>query len=385
LTWPAHPSWFARSTLRLALGCALMMAAAPGGCAPGPQPPARPSRSESGPEAPADDRAASKPDQEAPPALDRKPPGPAPEGMVWVPGGTFWMGADDPSMSDARPVHEVTVDGFWMDRTEVTNRQFARFVAATGYVTVAERKPDPKDFPGAPPENLVPGSLVFTPPAGEVSFEDPLIWWRYVPGASWRHPEGPETTIEGKDHYPVVQVCWDDAMAYARWAGKRLPTEAEWECAARGGKVRTRYVWGDTLRPDGTWPANIWQGHFPDRNSAADGFARTAPVASFPPNGYGLFDMAGNVWEWCADWYRPGYEVSPDHNPQGPSSSYDPHEPGVAKRVQRGGSFLCSDQYCTRYLPGARGKGSPDSGASHVGFRCALSPRPEPPDGRRAP
>jgi formylglycine-generating enzyme required for sulfatase activity len=303
--------------------------------------------------------------------------------MVWVPGGTFWMGADDPSMSDARPVHEVTVRGFWIDRTEVPNRQFARFVAATGYLTVAERKPDPKDFPGAPPENLVPGSLVFTPPAGVVSFEDPLVWWRYVPGANWKHPEGPASSIAGKDDYPVVQVCWDDALAYAHWAGKRLPTEAQWEYAARGGKARMRYVWGQELRPGGQWPANIWQGHFPDRNTAEDGFARAAPVASFPPNGSGLFDMAGNVWEWCADWYRPGYEVNPAVDPQGPSSSYDPHEPGVAKRVQRGGSFLCSDQYCTRYLPGARGKGAPDSGASHVGFRCVLAPMQTAPEGRR--
>jgi formylglycine-generating enzyme required for sulfatase activity len=302
-------------------------------------------------------------------------PSPPPEGMVWIPGGTFWMGADDASMTDARPVHEVTVDGFWMDRTEVTNRQFARFVAATGYVTVAERKPDPRDFPDAPPEKLVPGSLVFTPPAGEVALDDPLVWWRYVPGADWRHPEGPETSIAGQDDSPVVQVCWDDAVAYAQSAGKRLPTEAEWEYAARGSKARTRYVWGDELRPGGKWQANIWQGRFPNQNTAEDGFARIAPVGTFPPNAFGLSDMAGNVWEWCADWYRPGYDLSHGLNPQGPASSFDPNEPGVAKRVQRGGSFLCSDQYCTRYLPGARGKGSPDSAASHVGFRCVRSPQ----------
>jgi formylglycine-generating enzyme required for sulfatase activity len=293
--------------------------------------------------------------------------------MVWIPGGTFWMGGDDSSMGDATPVHEVTLDGFWIDRTELTNRQFAEFVAATGYVTVAERRPDPRDFPDVPPEKLVPGSLVFTPPSGEVSLENPLAWWSYVPDASWKHPEGPGTTIEGKDDYPVVQVCWDDAVAFARWAGKRLPTEAEWEFAARGGKARSRFIWGDEPRPSGKWQANIWQGRFPDRGSPEDGFNRTAPVRSFPANAFGLFDMAGNVWEWCSDWYRPGYDIGQTRNPTGPSSSFDPNEPRVPKRVQRGGSFLCTDQYCTRYLPGARGKGAVDSAASHVGFRCALS------------
>jgi sulfatase modifying factor 1 len=268
----------------------------------------------------------------------------------------------------------VTVSGFWMDRTEVTNRQFAQFVKETAYLTIAERKPDAKDFPDAAPEKLVPGSIVFTPPAGAVSFDDPLVWWRYVPGANWRHPEGPDTTIEGKDNYPVVHICWYDAIAYATWAGKRLPTEAQWELAARGGKVRNRYVWGDDLLPGGKWQANVWQGHFPDRNNSDDGFARTAAVATFPPNGFGLYDIAGNVWEWCSDWYRPGYDTTETHDPTGPNSSSDPDEPGALKRVQRGGSFLCSDQYCTRYLPGARGKGAPDSAASHVGFRCVLSP-----------
>jgi formylglycine-generating enzyme required for sulfatase activity len=294
--------------------------------------------------------------------------------MAWVPGGTFWMGGDDSSVDDAKPVHEVKVSGFWVDRTEVTNRQFARFVKATLYITVAERKPDAKDFPDAPPEKLVPGSIVFTPPAGRVSLDDPLVWWRYVPGASWRHPEGPASTIEGKDDHPVVQICFYDAQAYANWAGKRLPTEAEWEFAARGKIPRARYVWGDDRLPGGTWQANIWEGRFPDQDTVEDGFARTAPVGSFPANGFGLFDMAGNVWEWCSDWYRPGYETSPRENPVGPGSSYDPDEPNVPKRVQRGGSFLCSDQYCTRYLPGARGKGAPDSAASHVGLRCVLSP-----------
>ncbi len=204
--------------------------------------------------------------------------------MVWIPGGSYWIGADDPSQPDAAPVHQVTLDGFWIDRTEVTNRQFAAFVKATGYVTVAEIKPDPKDFPDAPPENLVPGSLVFTPPAGEVSLENPLVWWRYVPGANWRHPDGPGTSIEGKDNDPVVQVCWDDAAAYTKWAGKRLPTEAEWEAAARGGKERTPFIWGTELKPGGKWASNIWQGRFPDRNTSEDGYLRRAPVATFPPN-----------------------------------------------------------------------------------------------------
>jgi formylglycine-generating enzyme len=308
-------------------------------------------------------------------ATDHNPPTPAPEGMVWVPGGMFWMGADDTSMADAKPVREVQMSGFWMDRTEVTNRQFAQFVKETGYLTLAERKPDPKDFPDAPPEKLVPGSIVFTPPAGRVSLDDPLVWWRYVPGASWRRPEGPGSTIEGKDDHPAVQICWYDALAYANWAGKRLPAEAEWEYAARGKRERARYVWGDDRLPGGKWQANIWEGRFPDQNTVDDGFARTAPAGSFPPNGFGLSDMAGNVWEWCSDWYRPAYELTPDENPTGPTSSVDPDELNVPKRVQRGGSFLCSDLYCTRYLPGARGKGAPDSAANHIGFRCVLTPK----------
>jgi formylglycine-generating enzyme required for sulfatase activity len=301
------------------------------------------------------------------------PPGPAPEGMVWIPEGEFWMGSDDQTAPDAAPVHRVALDGFWMDRTEVTNRQFERFVKETGYVTVAERPPDPKDFPGAPKELLVPGSLVFSPPVGRVSLDDHLAWWRYVPGADWRHPSGPGSDLRERDDHPVVQVCWDDAAAYARWAGKRLPTEAEWEYAARGGLDRKRYCWGDELLPGGKWRVNNWQGQFPGENKADDGFAATAPAGSFPANGYGLLDMAGNVWEWCADWYQPGYDPGPTRNPRGPESSHDPLEPGIPKRVQRGGSFLCSDLYCVRYLPGARGKGATDSGASHVGFRCVVS------------
>ena len=206
-------------------------------------------------------------------------------------------------------------------------------------------------------EAFVPGSIAHATADTGLCSDDPMVWWSYVPGADWRHPEGPGSTIEGKDDHPAVHICWDDATAYAKWAGKRLPTEAEWEYAAREEKARNRFVWGNELRPEGAWLANIWQGRFPDQNSAEDGFARTSPTGSFPPNGFGLVDMAGNVWEWCSDWYRPEYETSQLDNPLGPASSFDPTEPGVPKRVQRGGSFLCSDQYCMRYLPGARGKG----------------------------
>ena len=302
-------------------------------------------------------------------------PEPPPDaGMTWVPGGWFWMG--DNEFPDARPEHLVYVDGFWLDRHEVTNAEYARFVAATGYKTVAELPPNPADFPGAPPENLVPGSIVFAPPAGPVPLDNHLQWWSYVPGACWRHPEGPDSTIEGRENHPVVHISWNDAQAYADWAGKRLPTEAEWEFAARGGLDKQPYCWGGKLRPDGQWQANIWQGNFPSQNTAADGFRTTAPVGKFKPNGYGLYDMSGNVWEWCADWYRPDtYVTSSDKNPLGPPDSFDPQEPGIAKRVQRGGSFMCSDMYCTRYVPGARGKGEPESAAGHIGFRCAKSPR----------
>ena len=295
--------------------------------------------------------------------------------MAWIPTGTFWMGTED-GKSDEVPVHPVTLDGFWMDKTEVTNEQFEKFIQAARYVTVAERKPDPKDFPGAPPENLVPGSVAFSPPPGDVPLENHYAWWKYVPGASWRHPEGPGSSTSGREKYPVVHVCWEDAMAYAKWAGKRLPTEAEWEYAARGGLDRQAYIWGKEQMPDGKWPANIWQGKFPNENTLADGFRGTAAAASFAPNGYGLFDMAGNVWEWCLDWYRPDYyRNSPARNPGGPSDSFDPNEPNLPKRVMRGGSFLCSDLYCIGYRPSARMKSSPDTGLSHTGFRCVWSPR----------
>jgi sulfatase modifying factor 1 len=293
--------------------------------------------------------------------------------MVWIPGGTFSMGSED-GQNDERPVHEVTVDGFWIDKTDVTNSVFEKFVRATGYVTVAERKPEAKDYPGVPPERLVAGSIVFHPPGREVSLENHSEWWEYVPGANWRHPEGPGSSLAGRENHPVVHVCWHDARAYAEWAGKRLPTEAEWEYASRGGLARQTYTWGKEQVPGGQWKANIWQGRFPNENSKEDSFYSTAPVGSFAANGYGLYDMAGNVWEWCQDWYLPDYYASgPSKNPPGPNSSFDPNEPGVWKRVQRGGSYLCSDVYCSGYRPSARMKASPDTGLSHSGFRCVRS------------
>lgn len=296
-------------------------------------------------------------------------PGEKKDGMVWIPGGTFEMGSDE--FVDARPVHPVSVKGFWMDEHEVTNAQFAAFVKATGYKTVAERPLNPADFPGVPADQLVPGSAIFTPPPAEVSLENPLQWWKYVPGANWQHPDGPSSSSKGHENEPVVHVSYEDALAYAKWAGKRLPTEAEWEFAARGGVNNQTYYWGNELKPKGKWVANIHQGHFPDRNTQEDGYAGAAPVMSFPANTYGLYDMEGNVWEWCQDFYRPDYySNSPKINPQGPSDSYDPDEPGAVKRVQRGGSFLCSDQYCIRYKAGSRGKGEVSSGSNNLGFRC---------------
>ena len=305
---------------------------------------------------------------------DEKPAEPAPKGMVWIPHGKFSMGSAYEPFGDARPIHTVELDGFWMDATPVTNRQFAAFVEATGYVTIAEQKPKAEDFPGVPEEGLVPGSLVFTPTDGPVPLGNYAAWWRYVPGASWRHPEGPESSLAGRDDHPVVQIAWFDAEEYAKWAGKRLPTEAEWEYAARGGLTQKPYVWGDEFMPGGKFLCNSWQGRFPYQNTKADGWQRTSPVKSFPANQFGLYDMAGNVWQWCSDWYRPDYYAdSPAKDPQGPVDSFDPNEPGIAKRVQRGGSFLCSDQYCSRYMPGGRGKGALDTGSSHVGFRCVRS------------
>jgi len=310
---------------------------------------------------------------------------PAPEGMVWIPGGEFSMGSAVETDSlcglpgvtrDALPVHRVYVDGFWMDATEVTNEQFEKFAKATGYITIAERTPTKEEFPTAPPENLVAGSTVFTPTSDVVPLNNFYQWWRYEKGAHWRHPEGPQSDLKGREKFPVVHIAYDDAVAYAKWAGKRLPTEAEWEFAARGGLTGKLYPWGDELKAGGKWMANIYQGQFPVKDTGHDGFGGIAPVMRFPANGYGLYDMAGNVWEWCSDWYRPDYYAqraragSVARNPQGPNTPFDPAEPTEKKRVHRGGSFLCTDQYCTRYMVGTRGKGEVSTGSNHLGFRC---------------
>jgi formylglycine-generating enzyme len=306
-----------------------------------------------------------------------------PEGMVWIPGGTFMMGGDnDQAYPDEFPKHKVSVDGFWMDETVVTNAQFRVFVEKTGYVTTAEQVPDweelkkqlPPGTPKPPDDVLVPASLVFVPPEQQVALNNYHQWWSWMPGANWRHPEGPGSSIEGKDDYPVVHVSWYDAAAFAQWAGKRLPTEAEWEWAARGGLEGNIYPWGDEHIEAGNPKANSWQGSFPDYNSEWDGYYGPAPVRSFPANNYGLYEMAGNVWEWCADWYHyEAYKMRsrPDGivNPAGPATSFDPQEPGAPKRVMRGGSFLCNDSYCSGYRVARRMRSTPDSGASHNGFR----------------
>jgi sulfatase modifying factor 1 len=306
----------------------------------------------------------------------------APPDMLWVPGGTFLMGSED-FYPEEGPVHEVTVDGFWMDRHIVTNERFARFVEATGYVTVAERELNPADYPGAPPENLVPGALVFQKSRGPVDLTDYRNWWAWTPGSSWRHPLGPQSSITGIEQHPVVHVAYEDAEAYARWAGKELPTEAEWERAARGGLEGKKFTWGDEHFPDGKAMANSWQGEFPWQNLLLDGFAGTSPVGSFPPNGYGLFDTAGNVWEWTSDWYvhHHANEIvqaccGPAVNPRIGSSqkSYDPRQPSIRipRKVVKGGSHLCAPNYCLRYRPAARQPQMIDTGMSHIGFRCIL-------------
>lgn len=302
--------------------------------------------------------------------------------MLWIPGGAFMMGSDSHYPEEA-PAHRVKVDGFWMDRTTVTNRQFAEFVAATGYVTLAERPADPADYPGAKPEMLVPSSVVFVPPPRGTGLKDEFRWWQYVPGADWRHPRGPQSSIEGMDDHPVVHVAFDDALAYAKWAGKDLPTEAEWEFAARGGLEGAEFVWGDELTPGGQHLANTYQGHFPSDNTAEDGFEWTSPVGSFPPNGYGLSDMAGNVWQWTKDWYQEHGKIQKAcctlENPRGglKEASLDPRLPAIRipRKVMKGGSHLCAPAYCRRYRPAARMAQPVDTSTCHLGIRCVVRGR----------
>jgi formylglycine-generating enzyme len=301
--------------------------------------------------------------------------------MLWIPGGTFLMGSDAAYPEEA-PAHQVTVDGFWMDPHTVTNREFARFVQRTRYVTVAERRPDPADYPGAQPELLEPASCVFVMPTHRVSLDDPYNWWTYVVGAQWRHPQGPGSSVKRLPDHPVVHVAWEDVEAYATWAGMVLPTEAEWEFAARGGLDGATYAWGEELAPGGQWLANTWQGEFPVENTAEDGYRGTAPVGRYRPNGYGLLDMIGNVWEWTSDWFQPHAETS--HacctlgNPRGGGrrESVDPNLRDVAipRRVMKGGSHLCSPNYCQRYRPAARMPQAVDTSTSHLGFRCIIRP-----------
>lgn len=310
---------------------------------------------------------------------------PTPPDMIHIPGGEFLMGSEEKAArTDERPQHKVKVSPFWLDATEVTNAEFQQFVEATHYVTTAEKTPTqeeilaqlPPGTPPPPPETLVPGALVFDTPKQPGQY-----WWKWVAGANWRHPEGPSSTIIGKESYPVVQVSWFDAVAYAQWAGKRLPTEAEWEFAARGGLKGKTYAWGNENPYQGKSKANIWQGEFPTENTDKDGYRRASPVKSFAPNGYGLYDMTGNVWEWVSDWYRSdAYQafahISLAENPEGPPDSWDPEEPYAKKRTQRGGSFLCDKSFCQSYRVSARMKSSPDTGLLHSGFRCAKSDKP---------
>jgi formylglycine-generating enzyme len=309
--------------------------------------------------------------RERPVSLSARP------GMVWIPGAEFSMGSDNPKFGDARPWHRVRVSGFWIAKNTVTNDQFARFVRATHYVTVAERRPSRKDFPGVAAADLVAGSLVFTPPDHPVELNDERQWWRYVPGANWRHPDGPHSTIDGRGDYPVVQIAFEDAQAYAKWAGMRLPTEAEFEFAERGGLSCKQFAWGGEFAPRGVAQANTFVGHFPDHSTAPHNHPTTMRVGSFHPNGYGLYDMSGNVWEWTSDWYRTDYYASLASvggvavNPKGPAESLDVTQPSVRKRSVRGGSFLCTDQFCSRYEVGGRGQTEPSSSANHIGFRVA--------------
>lgn len=310
--------------------------------------------------------------------------GETPAGMVWIKGGEFMMGSDDrDAYSHERPAHMVRVDGFWMDQTEVTNAQFAGFVKATGYVTLAERKPDwdelkkqlPPGTPKPPDSVLVPGSLTFFPPDKPVRLDNYAQWWRWTPEANWKQPEGRGSSIEALWEHPVVHIAYEDAMAYCQWAGKRLPTEAEWELASRAGEPARPFNFVKDISSGGSFNANVFQGSFPNKNLAADGFTATAPVKSFPPNSYGLYDIIGNVWEWTSDFYHPDYYADlatrgVTSNPKGPARSFDPAEPGIVKYVTKGGSYLCATDYCSNYRPTARQATAFDSGQSHIGFRC---------------
>ncbi len=302
--------------------------------------------------------------------------------MVWIPSGAFLMGCND-FYPEERPVHRVAVDGFWMDEHPVTVAEFRRFVKATGYVTWAERPPDPADYPGADPELLVPGSLVFKRTSGPVDLADLHNWWSWTPGAQWRHPEGPGSTLHGRERHPVTHVAFQDAMAYATWARKELPTEAQWEYAARGGLEGKIFCWGDEFAPREKMMANTWQGEFPWQNLMLDRYERTSPVKHFPPNGYGLFDMAGNVWEWTTDFFTPRHPDAAAHpcctpqNPRvsSPDQSYERGVPGehIPRRVTKGGSHLCAPNYCLRYRPAARQGEAVDTTTSHIGFRCVIN------------
>ena len=323
-------------------------------------------------EVPAAPRRGASPDTAANPARRRT------GDMVRVPGGTFLMGSDHHYPEEA-PAHAVTVSRFWIDRYTVTNGDFARFVAATGHVTVAEQAPDPADYPGARPELLVPASTVFRQPARRVDLANPYNWWTYVPGADWRHPQGPGSSVKERADHPVVHLALADVEAYAAWAGKSLPTEAEWEFAARGGPDGATYAWGEEFNPSGRWMANTWQGEFPIRNTEQDGYAGTAPVGSFPANGYGLFDMIGNVWEWTSDWYQAHAESAhaccAAADPRGGEQdrSSDPNDPvRIPRKVTKGGSHLCAPNYCQRYRPAARMAQAVDTATSHLGFRCII-------------
>jgi formylglycine-generating enzyme required for sulfatase activity len=320
-----------------------------------------------------------------------EPPGrPPAKDMRWIPGGEFLMGSED-FYPDERPVRKVSVDGFWMDEHLVTVAEFRRFVKATGHVTVAEQVPLAESYPGADPDLLVPGSLVFQKAAGPVPLDDHLRWWALVPGADWRHPYGPGSTLDGRERHPVTHVGYDDAEAYARWIGKELPSEAEWERAARGGLEGAVYTWGDELVPKGRMMANTWQGRFPWENLLDDGFEGTSPVKTFPPNGYGLYDMAGNVWEWTSDYYTPGHAVDAAHpccTPHNPRVTSDEHSrvanrPGevLPRKIIKGGSHLCAPNYCLRYRPAARQSETIDTSSCHIGFRCIVRVPPAEPAG----